>query len=411
MADYHRLEENFNKLAAIGIQNDGGFTRLAFTDEDWQARAVIINLMKKTGLTVRTDAFGNVIGRLEGSNPEADVVMVGSHIDSVPHGGNFDGIAGVLGAIEAVTCFRESKGENYHPLEVIIFMAEESSRFGRDTLGSRAFCGKLTFTDLQQIKDSNGVSLANVLRQRGLKPENIAQARYPSKLKAFMEMHIEQGKVLESTQKQIGIVTGIAAPTRFAVTVEGQADHSGATPMNLRRDALTAAAELILAVEDAARLERQYGSVGTTGIVKAAPGVMNVIPGTVELGIDIRGISSESKARIIDRLLKKVSEIKGKRNVSVDITTLTDEAPVTLDKQMVEMLYHLSKVGNYSSMLLPSGAGHDAMHMAALAKTGMVFIPCRGGISHNRQEWADIKDIAAGTDIILAAIRQLVQPS
>lgn len=411
MADYHRLKATFNKLAAIGAQEDGGFTRLAFTDEDWQAREVIINLMKRTGLTVRTDAFGNVIGRLEGSNPEADVVMIGSHIDSVPHGGNFDGITGVLAAIEAAACFQESGGKNYHPLEVVAFMAEESSRFGTCTLGSKAFCGKLTLNDIRQMKDSDGVSLAAALRQRGLEPENIAQACYPGKVKAFMELHIEQGKILESTHTQVGIVTGIAAPTRFSVMVQGQADHSGATPMNLRCDALTAAAELILAVEDAARLEMQYGSVGTTGIVKVAPGVMNVIPGAVELGIDIRGISSESKGRIVQQLLKKVSEIKDRRNVGVAMTTQADEEPVALDKQMVEMLYHISKAGHYTSMLLPSGAGHDAMNMAAIAKTGMVFIPCRGGISHNRLEWADIKDIVVGTDIILAAIRQLVQPS
>ncbi|SDF13591.1 M20 family metallo-hydrolase [Sporomusa acidovorans] len=409
MVDCKRLEKNFHKMAAIGLQANGGFTRLAFSDEDWQARELIIRLMEQAGLAVRTDAFGNVIGRQEGIEPAAAVVMAGSHLDSVPQGGNFDGVAGVLAAIEALQCLKKSGEQHYHPLEVVVFMAEESSRFGMATLGSKAFCGKLTVAQLHQWKDSQEISLAAALRQRGLQPENICQARYPGNIKAFLELHIEQGKVLETTKKQIGIVTGIAAPTRLRVTITGQADHSGATPMNMRQDALTAAARIILAVEEVAGLEAQHGVVGTTGIVKAEPGVMNVIPGRVELGIDIRGISLDSKQCVVQGLLKKMDEIKNQRNVGIEPVILTDEPPVQLAPTMVEMLYAISREQHYASMLMPSGAGHDAMHLAALAPTGMVFIPCRGGISHNPAEWARLEDIAAGTEIILAAIRKLSQ--
>lgn len=318
-------------------------------------------------------------------------------------------MAGVLAAIEALQCLKKSGEQHYHPLEVVVFMAEESSRFGMATLGSKAFCGKLTVAQLHQWKDSQEISLAAALRQRGLQPENICQARYPGNIKAFLELHIEQGKVLETTKKQIGIVTGIAAPTRLRVTITGQADHSGATPMNMRQDALTAAARIILAVEEVAGLEAQHGVVGTTGIVKAEPGVMNVIPGRVELGIDIRGISLDSKQCVVQGLLKKMDEIKNQRNVGIEPVILTDEPPVQLAPTMVEMLYAISREQHYASMLMPSGAGHDAMHLAALAPTGMVFIPCRGGISHNPAEWARLEDIAAGTEIILAAIRKLSQ--
>lgn len=404
-----RLEENFEKMAQIGALDDGGFMRLAFTDEDWQGRDFVISLMKQAGLTVRVDAFGNVIGRREGINPQADVVMAGSHVDSVPHGGNFDGVAGVLGAIEALQCLEEKGERNYHPIEIVVFMAEESSRFGVATLGSRAFCGELSRHHLEQYRDSQGVSLAQALRHRGLQPENIGQARYQGKIKAFLELHIEQGKVLETTGTRIGIVTGIAAPTRLRVIATGQADHSGATPMNMRRDALTAAAEIILQVEKLAGAEVRQGVVGTTGIVKAEPGVMNVIPGRVELGVDIRGISQDSKARVIKGLLERIDEIKERRHVGMEIITLTDETPVALSPDVVQILQDICREQHYSSMLMPSGAGHDAMHMAALAKTGMVFIPCRGGISHNPAEWSGPDDIAAGTEVLLAAIRKLAR--
>lgn len=405
-----RLEENFNKLAAIGRQDDGGFTRLAFTEEDWQARSVVMQLMDQAGLAIRIDAFGNVIGRREGTNPEAAVVMAGSHIDTVPHGGNYDGVAGVLGAIEAVQRLKETGGKNYHPIEVVVFMAEESSRFGVATLGSKAFCGKLSPDQLAQYRDSQGVSLAGALQQRGLEPAKIYEARYPGRIKAFLELHIEQGKVLETTGTELGIVTGIAAPTRLRVIVTGQADHSGATPMNMRQDALTAAAEMILQVEELARAESHHGVVGTTGIVKAEPGVMNVIPGRVELGVDIRGISLESKQRVIKGFLKKIDDIKQRRNIGAEIFTLTDENPVELSSDMVQLLHDICREHNHSVMLMPSGAGHDAMHVAAFAKTGMIFIPCRGGISHNPAEWASLDAVAAGAEVLCTAIRRLAQP-
>jgi len=404
-----RLDENFRRLSMIGAQDNGGITRLAFSDADWEARNFIIQIMEQAGLRIRIDDFGNIIGRREGMNPQAPVVMLGSHIDSVPNGGNFDGIVGVLGAIEVMHCFEEEGMRAYHPIEVVVFMAEESSRFGVATLGSKAFCGKLTCNDLEKFVDKQGISLAAAMRQRDLSPERISHACYAGEIKAFLELHIEQGKVLETMGTQIGIITGIAAPTRLRVVVTGQADHSGATPMNMRRDALTAAAEIILAVEKLAEASSHHGIVGTTGIIHADPGVMNVIPGRVELGIDIRGTTTESKHQVVRELTAAIDALKSNRNVDIEMTMLTDENPVQLSEEMVEFLHNVCDGEKYSFMLMPSGAGHDAMHLASLTHTGMIFIPCRAGISHNPAEWADIGDIAAGTELLLTATRNLAQ--
>jgi len=222
-------------------------------------------------------------------------------------------------------------------------------------------------------------------------------------------LHIEQGKVLETMERQIGVVTGIAAPTRLKVILTGQADHSGATPMHMRQDALTAAAEVILLVEKLAGQEGHNGTVGTTGIVKAEPGVMNVIPGRVELGIDIRSISAGSKQLVLDQLSAGMAEIAFRRGAAVEIITLTDETPVEISREMVEFLDNIAGESGYSHMRLPSGAGHDAMHLAEIAPTGMLFVPCRGGISHNPAESASTEDIAAAAEVLLTAVSRLAQ--
>ena len=408
MVNSKRMEENFRRLGTIGAQPGGGITRLAFGDSDWEARTFVIELMKQAGLTVRVDAFGNVIGRREGTDPTAPVVMLGSHIDSVPAGGNFDGVVGVLAAVEVAACLQDAGAKKQHPIEVVVFMAEESSRFGMATLGSKAFCGKLPLSQLEQLTDKQGMTLADAMRQRGLAPEQVATAKYTGQIKTFLELHIEQGKVLESTGDQIGIVTGIAAPTRLKVAITGQADHSGATPMSMRQDALTAAAELILLVEKLAGQEGHNGTVGTTGMVKAEPGVMNVIPGYVELGIDIRGISENSKQLVVQGLVAGFEEIRNRRNVKIESTIISDEKPVEISREIVEYLHDIAKQGQYVCRLMPSGAGHDAMHLSEIAPTGMLFIPCKGGISHNSAEWADMEDIVAGTQLLFTAVNHLV---
>lgn len=409
MVNSKRLAENFNRLSTIGAQEHGGITRIAFTDPDWEARAYVIQIMEQAGLSIHMDAFGNIIGRREGRNPDAPVVMLGSHIDSVPDGGNFDGVAGVLGAIEVMQCLEDEEAEFYHPIEVVVFMAEESSRFGVATLGSKVFCGKIKMNELEQFVDQQGVSLPEALTQRNLGAGKGAQAGYTGEIKAFLELHIEQGKVLETVGKRLGIVNGIAAPTRMRLIVSGQADHSGATPMHMRHDALTAAAEIILSVEKLAEGLSQDGIVGTTGIVHAEPGVMNVIPGRVELGIDIRGTVQAAKQLMLSQLQEAIDRMKNRRQVDVEIMVLTDERPVVLSAEMQKFLQSLCDEHNMPVLRMPSGAGHDAMHMAEITHTGLIFIPCRAGISHNPTEWAELADIVSGVELLLAAVRKLAQ--
>ena len=262
MISAQRLTEQLATLSNISAPGEG-INRLAFTDSDWQGRSYLMKLMKDAGLTLRVDAFGNVIGHYAGRNDSLPAIMFGSHGDSVPEGGNYDGIVGILSAIETVRSMQEDGYQPEQPLEVVLFMCEESSRFGAATLGSRAMRGELSSEDLHRLKDREGHTLWQVLESRDLHPESIASAQYTKPLKAFMEVHIEQGRVLESAQKQVGIVTGIAAPTRLLCHLHGRADHSGATPMNLRQDGLCAGAEIILAVEQAAKNCTAAPVVGT----------------------------------------------------------------------------------------------------------------------------------------------------
>ncbi|WP_330998015.1 M20 family metallo-hydrolase [Pectinatus haikarae] len=402
------LEAYFAEMRKFSLPGEG-VTRIAFSDEDWQARAFIIDLMKQEKLAVRVDGFGNIIGRREGLNAAAPAVVCGSHIDSVPNGGNFDGVLGVLGAIEAVKLMDKRGFKNYNPLEIVVFMCEESSRFGVATLGSRAICGGLGINAMKQLKDAEGISLYEILRARGLDPENMKNTLVLDKIKACLEMHIEQGKVLESMKKSIGIVTGIAAPTRLKLKLTGKADHSGATPMHLRNDALCAAAEIILEVERTAAASVQP-VVGTVGIVRAFPNVMNVIPGQVELGIDIRSIYMEAKDAAVNHIKKYIENTAKKRNIKTKLELLTDEKPVKLDRSVIDIIEDSCRRKNIEYHLMSSGAGHDMMHLAQFAPTGMIFVPCRDGISHNPAEWTEMAYIEQGIEILYASLCRLSEP-
>lgn len=401
-----RLTKQLDDLSKITSPGQG-ITRLAFSDSDWQGRKYIMNLMQEAGLTTRIDAFGNVIGHYAGKNENLPAIMFGSHGDSVPNGGNYDGIVGILAAIETVRSMKEDNFIPKHPLEVVLFMCEESSRFSAATLGSRAMRGELSSDDLRTLHDKQGNTLFNVLKNRQLNPENITSAAYTKPLKAFLEVHIEQGKVLEHAHDTIGVVTGIAAPTRFICHLHGKADHSGATPMNLRHDGLCAAAEIILTVEEQAREYKEAPVVGTVGIADVAPGVMNVIPGEVSIGIDIRSISSKAKKFVAEQIRYTIEDVAARRGITFDIEEISNETPAVMNPQLVRLLSDICENNHIKYQQMPSGAGHDSMHWADYTPTGMIFIPCKDGISHNPAESAAIEDIATGTTILEKAVRTL----
>ena len=406
MIQKERLQKDFDAMAQFTGLGEG-INRLAFTDADWKGRQYIIDCMNDAGLDVEIDGFGNIIGYKIGTNPDLPVVMVGSHTDSVPNGGNYDGVAGVLSAIEVVRSIIDDGFEHEHTIAAVDFMCEESSRFGAATLGSKAMRGKLTLNDLHRLVDKQGISLYDSLKDRKLYPDAIESMAYNRPVKAFIEMHIEQGKVLEHEQKQIGIVSGIAAPERFYVTIRGNADHSGATPMNLRHDALCGASKIILGIEEVTSMQEEPPVVGTVGIAEVVPGAMNVIPGSVKLGVDIRSISKVARDSVVFLIKELIDVIAEKRGLSYTIEHISKESPVSMHSSMIEEIKRAAKSLNIEYITMPSGAGHDAMHWTDVAPTGMIFIPCRDGISHNPAEFAAMDDIVAGAEVLENVIKNI----
>lgn len=406
MIQKERLQKDFDAMARLTGLGEG-INRLAFTDADWEGRQYIIDRMTDAGLDVELDGFGNVIGYKVGTNPDLPVVMVGSHTDSVPNGGDYDGVAGVLSAIEVVRSIIDDGFEHDHTIAVVDFMCEESSRFGAATLGSKAMRGKLTLNDLHRLVDKQGISLYDALKERKLHPDDIESMAYNQPVKAFIEMHIEQGKVLEHKQKQIGIVSGIAAPERFYVTICGNADHSGATPMNLRHDALCGASKIILGIEEVTSMQEEPPVVGTVGIAEVVPGAMNVIPGSVKLGVDIRSISKVARDSVVFLIKELIEVIAEKRGLSYTIEPIAQDHPVAMHPAMIREIEEAVKSVGIDYMTMPSGAGHDAMHWTEVAPTGMIFIPCRDGISHNPAEFAAMNDIVVGAEVLENVIKNI----
>ena len=406
MIQKERLAKDFEAMARLTDVGDG-INRLAFTDADWAGRQYIVDRMIDAWLTVEADGFGNVIGYKAGKNPDLPVVMVGSHTDSVPNGGNYDGVVGVLSAIEAVRSMTEDNVEHDHTIAVVDFMCEESSRFGAATLGSKAMRGELTLDDLHRLVDKKGISIYEALQSRNLNPDGIETMEYTRPVKAFIEIHIEQGKVLEHEQKKIGIVTGIAAPERFYVTIRGNADHSGATPMKLRHDALCGASKIILGIEEIASMQEEPPVVGTVGVIEVIPGAMNVIPGAVKLGVDIRSISKVARDSVVTLIKEFIDVICEKRGLSYTIEPIAQDHPVAMHPAMIREIEGAVKAVDVEYMTMPSGAGHDAMHWANVVPTGMIFIPCHEGISHNPAEFTDIADIITGAKVLDTVLRKL----
>ena len=406
MIQRERLVKDFEVMAQLTAPGEG-INRLAFTDADWAGRQYIIDRMTDAGLSVEIDDFGNVIGYKIGKKPDLPVVMVGSHTDSVPNGGNYDGVVGVLSAIEVIRSMTNDGYEHDHTIAVVSFMCEESGRFGNATLGSKAMRGELTLQDLHRLVDKQGISLYEVLKGRNLNPDGIEIMAYKRPVKSFTEIHIEQGKVLEHEQKTIGIVTGIAAPERFYVTIRGNADHSGATPMNLRHDALCGASKIILGIEEIASMQEEPPVVGTVGVVEVTPGAMNVIPGAVKLGVDIRSISKVARNSVVTLVKEFIDITAEKRGLSYTIETIAQDHPVEMHPAMIREIEEAVKSVGVEYMTIPSGAGHDAMHWAEVVPTGMIFIPCRDGISHNPAEFAEMDDIVTGAAVLDKVLRKL----
>ncbi|TLU76403.1 Zn-dependent hydrolase [Mannheimia varigena] len=398
-----RIQQIFSDLATL-TSIDGELTRLAFSEQDIKARDYVINLCKRYALSVKIDPIGNVFIRKQGQDNNLPAVAFGSHIDTVVNAGKFDGTLGTIAGLETLFQLCEQNIQTRYPLELIIFTCEESSRFNYATLGSKVMCGVADQAALSKLKDKQGLGVEQALRDIGLDFNKVNQAkRSGSEFKCFLELHIEQGPRLENEQKTIGIVTGIAAPIRAIVKIKGQADHSGATAMHYRHDALLGAAELALELEQAA-IQAGHSTVATAGNLAAKPGVMNVVPGYAELLVDIRGIHTEARESVFITLQNKIKEVEQKRGLEIELQLISKDQPIVLPTEMVEHLTQVTESLGYSYEIMPSGAGHDAMHMATLCPTGMLFVPSHLGISHNPLEFTEWKDIEAGIRVLQQAV-------
>ncbi|MGC5325206.1 Zn-dependent hydrolase [Brevibacillus sp. SYSU BS000544] len=395
-----RLQQTLQTINEFGATNYG-ITRLAYTQTYKDALNYFIDLCEEEKLSVRVDSCGNVIARREGEDPNLPVVACGSHMDTVIQGGGYDGTLGVVAALEVIRSLNEENITTKHPIELIVFACEESTRFGVSTIGSKAMTGLLDKNALSKLKDRNGVSIQEAFEEVSLDFQKIdSVVRNPEEFKVFLELHIEQGPVLEAEKIQVGIVTGIAAPTRLRVQIKGKASHSGTTPMNSRQDALAAAAEIILAVEEAAIAETHLGTVGTVGACNVLPGAMNVIPDSVTMLIEVRGTSVESKDFVITQLYHLFSTLEQKRGVTITPELLNNEKPVLLQQEVVQSITKTCEQLRISYIEMGSGAGHDSMNMALLCPTGLIFIPCKDGLSHHPDEFTSSSEMETGVRLL-----------
>lgn len=405
MINPERLWSRLERLGEIGKAEGCGVIRLSFTKELREAKELVTSYMKEAGLLVWEDEVGNLIGRKEGKNPDASVVLTGSHIDSVFHGGNFDGPLGVLAAIDALQSMNEQGIETEHPIEVIAFTDEEGARFSFGMIGSRGVAGTLTEKDLEQ-RDKEGISIAKAMKADGLNPKSIGRAaRRPEKVKAYIELHIEQGKVLETQKLSAGIVTGIAGPLWQKFIIEGEAGHAGATPMAIRQDALAASAKIMLAIETEAG--RNGTTVGTVGQLDVKPGGINIIPGRAEFTLDLRDTDEAVRDEVETRIREQAYDICEKQGVRLTIEDLQRVTPVPCADSVKKAVEEAFDTVGLEKTYLPSGAGHDGMQFKDLCPMGMVFIRSKDGISHDPAEWSSKDDCADGANILCQTLLTL----
>ncbi|WP_310231053.1 allantoate amidohydrolase [Brevibacillus nitrificans] len=382
-----------------------GVTRLSFTEQSEQAILLVAGWMQEAGMKVRRDAVNNLIGRYEGMDPDAPVLLIGSHLDSVAEAGKYDGILGVIAGIEVVHAIKESGTTTKYPIEVIGFCDEEGTRFHTTFLGSRAIAGTLREQDLE-AQDHEGATVAEAMRAVGSDPEQYRRAaRDPQTILGYLELHIEQGPVLEEMGQSCGAVAGIAGQSRYEFRVEGQAGHAGTVPVRLRRDALAGAAEMIQAVERIAL--KNESVVATVGKLAVLPGASNVIPGVVMGTLDVRSLHDDVKQSAILEMIEEFRQIAQRRGLVCHFQRVMDSPAVACTEPFVQIIETVMEERGMKPLRLVSGAGHDAMAVAAIADIGMIFVRCREGVSHHPDEYASPADILEGATVLMNAALRL----
>ncbi len=405
--DPDRLLSEIDTLALFSDAEAPAVTRIVFTPTDLKARAWIRTRCAEAGLTVRQDAVGNTFARWNGSDRAAQVIGTGSHIDAIPNAGKFDGVVGVLGGLEAIRALRQSGFRPRHSIELLVFTSEEPTRFGIGCLGSRLLSGALAVDVARKLTDNDGAALDEVRRGAGfggeLEEVKLARGYY----KVFIELHIEQGPLLERQQVSLGIVTKIAAPASLRIVIEGAGGHAGGVLMPDRRDALCGAAELILAIENSARTSGKVDTVATVGICDVFPGAVNSIPSRVRLSVDIRDTHLQRRDLVMRKIEKMCHAISAKRQLAIRSELLNADAPADCAPEIIEVLSESCRKHELRFLRMVSRAYHDSLFMARVAAVAMLFIPCRNGYSHRPDEYASPEEIVRGTLVLAETLAAL----
>jgi N-carbamoyl-L-amino-acid hydrolase len=398
--DKDRLWDSLMRMARIGATDKGGNCRLALTDLDKEGRDLFVQWCKDAGMTVGVDRMGNIFARRAGRNPALPPIVTGSHLDTQPHGGKFDGVYGVLAGLEVVRTLNDRGFETDAPIEVAVWTNEEGSRFAPAMTASGVFAGVFTEEYGHSRRDAEGKTLGEELKRIGYLGALPCGGR---KLGAFFEAHIEQGPILEAEKRTIGVVTGAQGSRWFDVAVTGQDAHAGTTPMPRRRDALLGAARMVERVNAIALAHAPHG-VGTVGVISAEPGSRNTIPGGAGLTVDLRHPDDAALAAMAASLNAAAAAIGAELGLSFAVKEIWHSKPVRFDKGCVEAVRDAAGQCGFAAMDIVSGAGHDACYISRVAPTGMIFVPCEGGISHNEIEAAAPDDLAAGCNVLLRAM-------
>jgi beta-ureidopropionase / N-carbamoyl-L-amino-acid hydrolase len=401
IVDGERLNQTLRELSHFGRSAEGGINRVAFSDADLEARAYVAGLMEEAGLGIRVDPAGNLIGRQEGREGHLPPLMFGSHIDSVPDGGNYDGQVGSMAAVEVARRLHEGSVVTRHPLEVAIFSNEEGGK-----TGSRAMSGEVEVTEMD-LPTASGYTIGEGIARIGGDPDHLDDVvRRPGEVAAFLELHVEQGAILETAGIQVGVVEGIVGIRRWNVEVEGFANHAGTTPMDARRDALVAAARFVDAVHRTAR-ELPGRQVATVGRIEAFPGAPNVIPGRATLSLEIRDLDMERIREVLARLERRAARIGQETGTRFSFTPFYLSAAAPTDPRIRDAVEGEARRLGLSTLRMPSGAGHDAQSLALLAPVGMIFVPSVGGISHSPEEFTHPGDVVNGGNVLLRTLLAL----
>lgn len=407
--DQSRLQLEIDTLAGFSDVPAPAVTRILFTPTELQARQYIRELMHDAGLTIQEDAVGNLFGRWEGVDHSLAPIATGSHIDAIPYSGRYDGTVGVLGAIEAVRALHGTGFQPMRSIEVIMFTAEEPTRFGVGCLGSRAIAGKLTPEKLRSLRDEDGQEFESVRQQAGydMPLENVQLER--GHYEAFIELHIEQGPRLEQAGLEIGVVTAIAAPATLRVVIHGDGGHAGTVLMPERHDAFPAAAEIVLAVEHAGRASQSPDAVATVGLCQVYPGAVNSIPSRVLMEIDIRDIDLASRDGMVEQVKQAVADICDRRGLQVELRVLNADVPCHSGESIVNTLAETAEALGYRYQKLVSRAYHDTLFMADICPTSMIFVPSAHGYSHRPEEYTSPEEITRGVELLAQALAKLSQ--